>query len=255
MVEQSRMEPARRRGMANEVADRIREAIFSGVYAPGAQLREVELATALQVSRGPIREALLRLEREGLVRSEWHRGATVTTLSATDAAELASLRGALEQLAVERLLEHATEQDLAAVDRTVDRMARTGDKHTMVELDLEFHDAVYAAAHHSRLEAAWLAIRSQVHLFLLMRMGLSDDDYTQHIAAEHRELARALRSRDAGRVLPLFAEHRNHAFDILTTGYAADSEGGQYLVLEEAQARPGQLHRHPSAQRVELNER
>jgi DNA-binding GntR family transcriptional regulator len=217
MNEQSGMAPARRRGMANEVADRIREAIFSGTYPPGAQLREVELATVLAVSRGPVREALLRLEREGLVQNEWHRGATVTTVSAEDAAELNSLRGALEHLAVERLLEHATDQDLAIIDRIVDRMARAEDNHAMVRLDLEFHDAVYAAAHHSRLETAWQAIRSQVHLFLLMRMSLSDSHYTDHIPAEHRELALVLHARDTERALSLFAEHRHHAFDVLTT--------------------------------------
>ncbi|WP_329900618.1 GntR family transcriptional regulator [Streptomyces sp. SP17KL33] len=212
---QSGIAPARRRGMANEVADRIREAIFSGVYAPGAQLREVELATALQVSRGPVREALLRLEREGLVQSEWHRGTTVTNLSAEDAEELNSLRGALEQLAVERLVEHASEEDLASVRRAVDRMAHAEDDHAILRLDLEFHDAVYAAAHHGRLEQAWQAIRSQVHLFLLMRMGLGDNDYAQHIEVEHRELADVLESRDTERALRLFAEHRSHAFDLL----------------------------------------
>jgi DNA-binding GntR family transcriptional regulator len=215
MGERSEMMPARRRGLADEVADRIREAIFSGTYAPGAQLREVELARALDVSRGPVREALLRLEREGLVQGEWHRGTTVTTLSPRDATELNSLRGALEQLAVERLLEHASEQELAAVEKIVDRMDRAGDVHAMVRLDLEFHDAVYAAAHHGRLEAAWLAIRSQIHLFLLMRAAVHDEGYTDHISAEHRDLAQALRARDAERALHLFAEHRRHAFDVL----------------------------------------
>jgi DNA-binding GntR family transcriptional regulator len=222
VTKQSGLAPARRRGMADEVADRIREAIFSGVYPPGAQLREVELARALQVSRGPVREALLRLEREGLVRSEWHRGTTVTTLSAQDAEELNSLRGALEQLAVERVVEHASEEDLVAVRKTVDRMGIAEDKHTIVRLDLEFHDAVYAAARHSRLEGAWQAIRSQVHLFLLMRMGLAQNDYTEHIATEHRELADVLEARDTERALLLFAEHRSHAFDLLKE---ADANG------------------------------
>ncbi|RZS40787.1 DNA-binding GntR family transcriptional regulator [Herbihabitans rhizosphaerae] len=210
--------PARRRGLADEVADRIRDAIFSGAYPPGAQLRELELSAALDVSRGPVREALLRLEREGLVRSAWHRGATVTTLSTEDIAELDSLRGALEQLAVQIAVEHGTDEDIAAIGDVADAMARAEDEHALVRLDIAFHDAVYAAAHHRRLDEAWRAIRCQVHLFLLTRVGLSTKDYLAHIPAEHRELAAALRARNAGVAQALFAEHRRHAFEILVGG-------------------------------------
>jgi DNA-binding GntR family transcriptional regulator len=209
------LSPARRRGLADEVADRIREAIFGGVYAPGAQLREVELAGALDVSRGPVREALLRLEREGLVRSAWHRGATVTTLSAEDVAEIDSLRGALEQLAVEQVVARASDEDIALVEKAAARMRLVADEHEMVHCDIAFHDAVYAAAHHRRLQDAWHAIRSQVHLFLLTRVGVSTEGYLQQVADEHRELAAALRSRDAQRALELFALHRRHAFDVI----------------------------------------
>ncbi|MEV5714892.1 GntR family transcriptional regulator [Amycolatopsis mediterranei] len=208
--------PARRRGLADEVADRIRDAIFGGGYAPGSQLREVELAEALGVSRGPVREALLKLEREGLVRSEWHRGATVTTLSAEDVAELDSLRAALEHLAVELVVERAGEDALAAIDAVVRRMDRAADEHEMVRCDLEFHDAVYAAAGHRRLLEAWRAIRSQVHLFLLTRIGVATDGYLAGIPAEHRELVAALRTRDRETALALFAEHRRQAFEILS---------------------------------------
>ncbi len=212
----TRVAPARRRGLADEVADSIRDAIFSGAYELGAQLREVELAATLEVSRGPVREALLRLEREGLVRSAWHRGATVMTLSAEDIAELDSLRGALERLAVELVVAHATDDDLDAIDQAATRMARAGDAHTMVRGDIEFHDAVYAAAGHRRLREAWQAIRSQVHLFLLTRVGVSTEDYLSHIPDEHRELVAALRSRDSETALRLFAVHRRHAFELLT---------------------------------------
>ena len=208
--------PARRRGLADEVADRIRDAIFNGGYAPGTQLREVELAAAMDVSRGPVREALLRLEREGLVRSEWHRGATVTDLTPDDVAELDSLRGALEALAVQRVTEHATDADLDRIDHAVALMDRAADEHEMVRADLAFHDAVYAAAHHRRLAEAWAAIRNQVHLFLLTRITLSTTDYLAHIPAEHRELAGTLRARNAGTALTAFAEHRRHAFEILS---------------------------------------
>ncbi|WP_158841614.1 GntR family transcriptional regulator [Saccharothrix deserti] len=216
MGDQAGVTPARRRGLADEVADRIRDAIFSEAYAPGAQLREMELSAALDVSRGPVREALLRLEREGLVRSAWHRGATVTTLSPQDIAELDSLRGALEQLAVQQVITHASDGDIAAIEKAADRMERAEDEHAMVGCDIEFHDAVYAATRHQRLKEAWDAIRCQVHLFLLTRIGRSTDGYLSHVPDEHRELVAALRARDADAALELFAAHRRHAFEVLT---------------------------------------
>ncbi|MFI5562265.1 GntR family transcriptional regulator [Amycolatopsis japonica] len=216
MSEPGRVVPARRRGLADEVADRVRDAIFGGAYPPGTQLREVELSAALGVSRGPVREALLKLEREGLVRSEWHRGAIVTTLSDADVAELDSLRSALEQLAVRLVVANAPEADLAAIDEVVDRMDRARDEHEMVRCDIDFHDAVYAASGHRRLVEAWQAIRSQVYLFLLTRIGVSSDGYLTSIPAEHRQLASALRARDGEKALELFAVHRGQALDVLT---------------------------------------
>jgi DNA-binding GntR family transcriptional regulator len=207
--------PARRRGLADEVADRIREAIFSGAYAPGAQLREVELSGALDVSRGPVREALRSLEYEGLVRTEWHRGTTVTTLSPEDVTEIDSLRGALEDLAVWQVIAHASEEDLASIDKTAGLMDRAADEHEMVRLDIAFHDAVFAAARHQRLAEAWQAVRCQVHLFLLTRINLSTQGYLECIPREHRELVTALRSRDTTTALELFAAHRRHAVDVL----------------------------------------
>jgi DNA-binding GntR family transcriptional regulator len=223
MVEINDLPPARRRGMADEVADRVREAIYAGVYAPGAPLREVELATVLRVSRGPVREALLRLEREGLVCSEWHRGTTVNTLSAEDVDELYSLRDVLEELAVRRLIRHATDAELQAVRAAADRMDGAADKHTTVQQDLDFHDAVFAAAHHRRLEEAWRAIRSQVHLFLLIRLGISDDEYARHVATEHRELADVLIARDEERALQLFADHRRHSAALVAAQISQNS--------------------------------
>ncbi|GAB3714937.1 GntR family transcriptional regulator [Nocardiopsis nanhaiensis] len=208
--------PARRRGLADEVADRIREAVFDGTYPPGGQLRESELSRALEVSRGPVREALLRLEVEGLVSSAWHRGATVTELTADDIAELDSLRGALEQLAVREAVATADETVLAEIERTAENMERAADAHTLVSLDIAFHDAVYAASGHRRLLEAWQAIRCQVWLFLVNRVRVSSQDYVAHIPGEHRELARALRSGDTDSALSLFAAHRQHALDILT---------------------------------------
>ncbi|MFJ8713488.1 GntR family transcriptional regulator [Streptomyces violaceus] len=217
MSEQGRIAPARRRGLADEVADRIREAIFTGAYAPGAQLREVELSGEMDVSRGPVREALRLLEREGLVHCAWHRGTTVTTLSADDVAELGSLRGALEDLAVRQVIARASDEDLASIAKTADMMERATDAHEMVRCDIAFHDAVFAAAGHQRLADAWDGIRCQVHLFLLTRIGRSTEGYLDCVPREHRELVAALRARDTDTALDLFAVHRRHAVDVVTS--------------------------------------
>jgi DNA-binding GntR family transcriptional regulator len=206
--------PARRRGLAAEVADIIREAIFSGTYPPGAALREVELSATLEVSRGPVREALLMLEREGLVRSEWHRCTTVTTLTAHDIAELHTLRNSLEQLAVERVTQSG-DDDLSAIQDVVHAMTRAHTEHDMVRCDIAFHDAVYHAAGHSRLMVAWQAIRSQVHLLLVTRIGVDAEHYLADMPVEHQALLDMLRSGDVDAAVALFAEHRERAFDIL----------------------------------------
>ena len=216
MADQPGVAPARRRGLADEVADRIREAIFDGSYTLGAQLREVELSGALGVSRGPVREALRLLEREGLVRCAWHRGTTVTTLTDEDITDLDSLRGALEDLAVRQVISLASDEDIATIEKTAALMDRAADEHEMVRCDIAFHDAVFAAARHQRLAEAWEAIRCQVHLFLLTRIGLSTEGYLARIPREHHGLVAALRSRDTDTALDLFAEHRRHAVDVLT---------------------------------------
>ncbi|MDI9900492.1 GntR family transcriptional regulator [Rhodococcus sp. IEGM 1409] len=215
MSDQGKVSPARRRGLSDEVADRIREAVFNGAYAPGAQLREVELSAAMDVSRGPVREALRVLEREGLVHCEWHRGTTVTALSPEDVAELDSLRGALEDLAVRRVIARASDEDLASLAKAAEMMKYVTDAYEMVRLDIAFHDAVFAAAGHQRLADAWDGIRCQVHLFLLTRINFSTEGYLGCIPREHEELVTALRSRDTDAALHLFAVHRRHAVDVV----------------------------------------
>jgi DNA-binding GntR family transcriptional regulator len=97
-----------RRVLTDDVADSIREAVLSGRLKGGDRLIEDELAESLGVSRGPIRQAIFRLQQEGLVVHETHRGATVAQVSIEDAAEIYSLRQALERLAIAQACDRAT---------------------------------------------------------------------------------------------------------------------------------------------------
>jgi DNA-binding GntR family transcriptional regulator len=206
---------AQRRGLAEEAADRIREAIFAGLFTPGATLREVELAEALDVSRGTVREGLALLEREGLLQSAWHRGTRVIELTVTDIDEVYSVRAALERLASCTAAELADADVPDRLDRIVATMASEldagADVPRLLALDIEFHDQIYAAAGNRRLCDAWQALRSQVYLFQLSRIRLGDADYRSRLVAEHSEIAALLRRRDIPTLARVAEDHVHSA--------------------------------------------
>src|ERR1043166_4552501 len=141
--------------LAASIRARLRQAILRGDFAPGERLREVEIAAQHQVSRGPVREALLQLEQEGLVLLRRNRGAIVARLSRQDLEEVYSLRLALERLAAARAARYGTEMDFGVVDGVLQEFRGTGSGQPLTEQeaadqDVRFHDAVYRAAHHER---------------------------------------------------------------------------------------------------------
>ncbi|MDE3722238.1 GntR family transcriptional regulator [Nocardiopsis sp. N85] len=195
------MRRARRRGLAHEAADRIRESILQGSPPPGAPLREVDLATRLDVSRGSVREGLALLEQEGLVVSQWHRGARVIEPTPTEVDEVYTVRGALERLAAHRAATRATDSHLAELAGLVHALehalARGADAPELLRLDLGFHDRLYELADNTRLQRAWQAVRSPVHLFQLTRIRLGHPHYREVVVDEHRALTDLLIRREA----------------------------------------------------------
>jgi DNA-binding GntR family transcriptional regulator len=202
----------RRRGLPDEAADRIRDAIFAGVFPPGSPIREADLAESLDVSRGSVREGLTVLEREGLVQSAWHRGTKVIDLTARDAEEIYSVRAALEGLATRSA---AGNVDLAALSELVDQMARglrAGvASEELLAVDIEFHDTIYQASGNRRLREAWLAVRSQVYLFQLTRIRLGHDNYRAVVVDEHREIVTLIEAGDTDAITRFAEEHVHSA--------------------------------------------
>ena len=200
---------APRRVLADEVADAIRDAIFGGNIDLGERLVEEDLAADLNVSRGPVREAFVLLAQEGLVSVERHRGATVAQLGADGVHEIYSLRLALERLAVEWLCRYATAADfdhIADVLRQFYKLPRPLTRPAVAGLDVAFHDAIFQAAHHERLYRAWLALRSQIFLYLVHR-GALRHDFTETWLQDHENLLEVLRQRKRGPAVKLIAGH------------------------------------------------
>ena len=214
-------ESVKRRSLADEVTDQIRDMILAGRLQPGNRVGEAEISQRLRVSRGPVREALVRLEQEGLVASEWHKGAAVTDLSRVDVIELATLRVALEKLAITGACRSATEEDLAGLRDIVEHMraasASVADE-ALARLDIDFHDAVYRAAHHERLYAAWSTIRSQVALALLRRR-VANKDYPGLVVDEHAALAALIIDRNADEAEIQITAHIEGAYSRLLAAY------------------------------------
>ena len=222
--------PTVKRSLADDVVDRLRDAIFHGSFKPGEALREEQLAAMLDVSRGPVREALVQLEREGLVLVRRHRGATVARLSRSDLEDVYSLRLALERLAIQRAARYATDQDFAAMEAVLAAfdvaLSRGPSEKEVAELDVRFHDLIYQAARHQRLYDCWANLKSQIYIFLLSR-NVADPDFRDITVKSHAALLEAIRARDEARATTEIEGHLRGAYDRVVRGYStaeSDSE-------------------------------
>jgi DNA-binding GntR family transcriptional regulator len=228
----SPLKPAIKRSLADDVVDRLRDAIFQGSFKPGEPLREEQLAAMLEVSRGPVREALVQLEREGLVLVRRHRGATVARLSRSDLDEVYSLRLSLERLAMQRAARYATDEDFAALDAVMlsfdTVLSRSPSAKEVAQLDVRFHDLIYRAARHQRLYDCWSNLRSQIYIFLLWR-NVANSDFRDVTLNSHADLLEALRARDEARVTVLIEEHLRGAYERVLRGHAA----GESVSIDE----------------------
>ena len=168
--ESSRLQPLKTRSLRHRISERIRDAILSGAYDCGDQLVESSIADQLGVSRAPVREALSALEKEGLIESIPRRGYFVREFTRKDIEELYSLRLLLEAEALRRVIGQASEDDIARLQRTVDRMDGANqvgdDSGEMTKWDMAFHRLLCELAGHSRLCSAWANMGMQTELLI-----------------------------------------------------------------------------------------
>lgn len=202
--------PPDARSLGDDIAERLKAAILSGHFEPGERLGEERLASRMQVSRGPIREALVQLERQGIVVIKRNKGAFVAQLTREDLDELYTLRRVIERLALQRAVEFSTERDLFQMQKLVDEIAahhRLGiSEQVAADLDLKFHDLVYQAARHRRLNETWQMMRPQIHILLLSR-NVAHQDFRDMVVGAHQDIVDALRDRDEAAAIALLEEH------------------------------------------------
>jgi DNA-binding GntR family transcriptional regulator len=233
MSSQPQRRPLKRRTLAFEVADNLREMILTGELPPGGRTTQDELARLLGVSTMPIREALLRLTAEGFVESSPNRSFTITRTSREDVRDVywmhSMLAGELTRRACQRADDQLVQtlEDLAA--RCVEAL-RADDTNGLGTMNWRFHRTINHAAAAPKL---LIFLRSSLRFiprsfyFHLPSWGLASE-------ADHRAIVEAFRNRDPEGAKAAAEKHVQDAGEVLiqtfsTKGYWARPRGGNQI--------------------------
>lgn len=201
-----------------QVAQRLREMILRRDLQDGMRLLEENLAGEFAVSRGPIRDALRQLEREGLVTVR-NRGVYVVGLSSQDIRHLYDLRKALELLAIEEAVRVGTPEQFAQMSDLVQRMraaAVTNDHGAFADADVAFHEKLFTISANHRLADVW-------HQYLpilatILQSAVGQEEQLHNSAEAHARLLEMIVSADDG-VTAEASEHIDRARDRMIAAY------------------------------------
>jgi DNA-binding GntR family transcriptional regulator len=211
-MEQSQSNTAGRRldgrTLAEQVSDRLREDILSGEHPPGDTLSEVALAESFGVSRGPVREALRDLARQGLITIAARRGAIVTELTREEFIDAYQVREALETLAIRLAVPRLTDDDLRRLRELHEEMvehARAGEVHAFFDTNARFHELFVASSGNDKLREFYELLLGQMGRYLAHSLALRGS--VDKSIAEHSAILEAVEARDAERAANLLADH------------------------------------------------
>lgn len=205
------------RGSTSErVGQLIRQRLATGALRPGDRIVEVDIAHMLGVSRSPVREALSRLELEGVLVSYPNRGRYVAPLASERLQQLVDFRLALEELAVRSFARYAGEGDflqLLGAVRSLRASAKAAEFNSAIQADLAFHRLIVALARNAPLQSAYAALLSEFQLSI--RLTTQHYGSVEELALEHERLIEALRQRRTEEAVTLMRSHILHGHDQL----------------------------------------
>jgi DNA-binding GntR family transcriptional regulator len=219
--------PPRAKPLSVQVYEQLRTAIIREELPPGARLVELDLAAQLGTSQGPIREALQRLEREGLVSRHAHSASFVTELSDEEMYELFCIRSVIERFAVKRALPALTGSQCDELEALVERMREAGRNNDMLaftEQDLLFHRRICEWSGSYSLLRAWDPLYSQIQRFVIHTHNRYFKGIRE-IADTHLPILAALRSGDLER-----SQQEIHAHVMLIWSMMEASRTGEEIL-------------------------
>ena len=190
------------------VFNTLRQAILRGELKPGERLMEIQLANKLGVSRTPIREAIRKLELEGLVLMIPRRGAEVAEITEKSLRDVLEVRRALEELSVKLACERITEEqigELKAAAKDFEEVLKSGDVTAYAEADVKFHDIIYYATDNQRLISLLYNLREQMYRYRVEY--LKRDDVHEKLLQEHQYIIEMLESRNQEEAIAAVCKH------------------------------------------------
>lgn len=179
------------------VFNTLRKAILTGQLKPGERLMEVHLANKLGVSRTPIREAIRKLELEGLVIMIPRRGAEVAQITEKSLKDVLEVRRALDVLSVELACERITQEEIKELEEACREFARaTGNKDASViaRADVKLHDIIVEATGNRRLKQLVNNLSEQMYRYRFVY--IKDQSQHENLIAEHKEIYESILARD-----------------------------------------------------------
>lgn len=222
----------KRADAAESVFAEVRRGIIEGQYQPGSRLIETQIAEALEVSRTPVREALVRLAAEGFVDLIRNRGAFVSKWSEQDLEEIFGLRVMLESYGTALAADNIQPDEIERLDELAIRMDRAlaeqrpGYVEECAELNTDFHATLVGAARNQRLSTI---VSSLTQLPLIHRtISLQKPGELARSFAQHRDMVTAMKEGDSQWAEALMRAHILAGRDVMRRAY---SEGGLPLLI------------------------
>ena len=190
------------------VFNTLRQAILRGELKPGERLMEIQLANKLGVSRTPIREAIRKLELEGLVLMIPRKGAEVAEITEKSLRDVLEVRRALEELSVQLACEKITKEEIRELERVAkefQQVVKSSDITEIAEVDVRFHDIIYTATDNQKLIQLLNTLREQMYRYRVEY--LKDAKARRTLITEHEAIYRAVKARDEEAALMEVKKH------------------------------------------------
>ena len=190
------------------VFNTLRQAILRGELKPGERLMEIQLANKLGVSRTPIREAIRKLELEGLVLMIPRRGAEVAEITEKSLRDVLEVRAALEELAVDLACDRISAEDIQSLKEAAkefEAALQGGDVTEYAEADVKFHDIIYLATDNQRLIQLLYNLREQMYRYRVEY--LKRTEVHPILLAEHEHIIECIEKHDKAAAIVAISTH------------------------------------------------